>query len=303
MADVKPGVLQYAKGAQTEMNKNANFVETESQFFTERIDLVHEIELTTGKHKHMSPRLGVMVSRSTQMIDILAIGVHPDDVELSCGGTVLKHISLGKKVGILDLTKGELGTRGTVEIRKKEASKAAKILGVEFRDTLDMKDGAFENNSEHQIEIIKKIRQYKPTIILCNAITDRHPDHGRAAQLISEACYYSGLAKIETKVDGKIQQAFRPKAVYHYIQDRHIQPDFVVDVSEFVNKKMEAIQAFSSQFYNPKSKEAETPISSRDFLQSIRSRMNDLGRNIGVQYAEGFTAERYVGVKNLFDLL
>jgi bacillithiol biosynthesis deacetylase BshB1 len=235
-------------------------------------------------------------------LDILAIGVHPDDVELSCSGTILKHISLGKKVGILDLTKGELGTRGNAELRMKEAAKAAKILGVSVRDNLGMKDGFFQNDPVHQMEVIRKIREYQPEIVLCNAIEDRHPDHGRSAKLVSEACFYSGLVKIETLEKGKKQKAWRPKAVYHYIQDRYIKPDFVIDITDFFPKKMEAIKAFASQFYNEKSKEPETPISSRFFLAHIESRMRDLGRNIGVEFAEGFTTERFIGAKNLFDL-
>ncbi len=236
-------------------------------------------------------------------VDILAIGAHPDDIELMCSGTLLKHIALGKVVGMLDLTAGELGTRGTAELRKKEAAKAAKIIGVAFRDNLGMKDGAFRNDSEHQVAIIKKIRQYRPEIILCNAIRDRHPDHGRAAQLVSEACFYSGLRKITSTLNGKRQEAWRPKAVYHSIQDRYIEPDFVIDVSPFVKKKMQAILAFTSQFYNPGSKEPNTPISSQLFLESLHARMIDFGRTIGVNYAEGFTVERHLGVQNLFDLI
>lgn len=230
-------------------------------------------------------------------LDILAIGIHPDDVELSCAGTILKHIAAGKKVGILDLTLGELGTRGSAEIRTKEAKQAAKVLGVEFREQLNMKDGRFANDDKHQIQIIEKLRQYQPEIVLCNAVSDRHPDHGRAAKLVSEACFYSGLAKIDTK-----QNAWRPKAVYHYIQDNFIHPDFVIDITDVMDKKMEAIMCFSSQFYDPNSKEPETPISSPDFLENIRSKSSIWGRAIGVKYAEGFTAERYLGVNSLFDL-
>ena len=236
-------------------------------------------------------------------IDILAFGVHPDDVELSCSGTILKHIKLGKKVGIIDLSKGELGTRGNAEIRAKEAIKSAKILGVAFRETLNMQDGFFQNDKEHQLKIIEKIRQYQPEIVLCNAVEDRHPDHGRAAKLVADACFYSGLIKIKTELNGKTQLKWRPKAVYHYIQDRFIHPDIVVDVTEFVEKKIEAIKTFSSQFYNPKSKEPETPISSEDFLDFVKSRMKNFGRDIGVKYAEGFTSSRYIGVNDLFDLI
>jgi bacillithiol biosynthesis deacetylase BshB1 len=235
-------------------------------------------------------------------VDILAIGVHPDDVELSCSGTIAKHITLGKKVGILDLTLGELGTRGSAELRTKEANEAAKILGVSFRTQLKMKDGFFENNEAHQLQIIEIIRKHQPEIILCNAINDRHPDHGRAAKLTSDACFYSGLIKIETTVDGKKQDAWRPKAVYHYIQDHYIHPDFVVDITDFMEVKHKAIMAFSSQFYDPKSGEPETPISSKAFIESLNSKMALWGRAMGVPYAEGFTVDRYPGINNLFDL-
>ena len=236
-------------------------------------------------------------------IDILAIGVHPDDVELGCSGTIAKHIALGKKVGILDLTLGELGTRGSAELRTKEANEAAKILGVSFRTQLKMKDGFFENNEEHQKQIIEIIRKHQPEIILCNAINDRHPDHGRASKLTSDACFYSGLIKIETIVDGKKQTAWRPKAVYHYIQDHYIHPDLVIDITDFMEIKHKAIMAFSSQFFDPNSKEPETPISSKAFIETLNSKMALWGRAIGVPYAEGFTVERYPGVNNLFDLV
>lgn len=235
-------------------------------------------------------------------LDILAIGAHPDDIELSCSGTLLKHIALGKKCGIIDLTRGELGTRGTAKIRQQEVVQSSKILGISVRDNLNMQDGFFKNDKLYQLEIIKKIRQYQPEIILCNAITDRHPDHGRAAQLVSEACFYSGLIKIETTLKSKKQQAWRPKAVYHYIQDRMLKPDFVVDVTEFVDKKMEAIKAFQSQFYDPNSKEPVTPISVKNFLDVVKGKMSIWGRDAGYEYAEGFTVERIVGVDNLFHL-
>ena len=235
-------------------------------------------------------------------LDILAIGAHPDDVELFCSGTLLKHIALGKKCGILDLTEGELGTRGNAKLRKQEALKASKILGVTMRDVLNFKDGFFKNDESHQLEVIKKIREYRPEIVLCNAITARHPAHGRAAQLVSEACFYSGLIKIETSIKGKKQEAWRPKAVYHYIQDRQLKPDFVVDVTEFVDKKMEAIKAFKSQFYDAKSKEPVTPISVKNFFDFVKAKMVLFGRDAGYEYAEGFTVERTAGVENLFDL-
>lgn len=236
-------------------------------------------------------------------VDILAIGVHPDDVELSCSGTVAKHIAQGKKVGLLDLTRGELGTRGSAELRTKEANESAKLLGAAFRTQLNFKDGFFTNDEEHQREIIQQIRKHQPDIVLCNAVSDRHPDHGRSAKLATDACFYSGLVKIETTLDGEVQKAWRPKAVYHYIQDQFIHPDFVVDISDFIDIKQKSIMAFSSQFYNPKSGEPETPISSREFLESLNSKMTLWGRAIGVRYAEGFTVNRYPGVNSLFDLL
>lgn len=235
-------------------------------------------------------------------LDILAIGVHPDDVELSCSGTLLKHMAMGKKCGILDLTCGELGTRGSAELRLVEATNAAKILGIAVRDNLEMADGFFENNKEYQISIIKKIREYQPEIILCNAVSDRHPDHGRAAQLVAEASFYSGLIKVETAYDGFKQQAWRPKAVYHYIQDRQLKPNFVVDITAFVDKKMEAIKAFKSQFYDPDSKEPESPITVKNFFELIKGKMSIFGRDAGYDYAEGFTVEKSLGVDNLFNL-
>ena len=236
-------------------------------------------------------------------IDILAIGIHPDDVELSCSGTIAKHIAFGKKVGILDLTQGELGTRGNAELRTKEANEAAIILGVSFRTQLNLKDCFFENNEENQKKIIEIIRKHQPEIILCNAISDRHPDHGRASKLVSDSSFYSGLIKIETHTDNKIQQAWRPKAVYHYIQDQYIHPDFVIDISDFIDIKHKAIMAYSSQFYNPSSNEPETPISSKHFIESVNSKMSILGRDIGVKFAEGFTVNRYPGINSLFDLV
>lgn len=235
-------------------------------------------------------------------LDILAIGVHPDDVELSCSGTILKHIALGKKCGIVDLTSGELGTRGSGELRLVEAANAAKILGVSVRDNLGMADGFFKNDKEHQLEIIKKIREYQPEIILCNAASDRHPDHGRASALVSEACFYSGLMRVETQLNSVNQKAWRPKAVYHYIQDRQLKPDFVVDITPFFEKKMEAIQAFKSQFYNPDSTEPESPISMKNFFDVVKGKMTVFGRDAGFEYAEGFTVERTIGVENLFEL-
>ena len=229
-------------------------------------------------------------------LDILAFGVHPDDVELSCSGTILKNISLGKKVGIVDLTRGELGTRGTAAIRLKESARAAKILGVAFRENLKMADGFFQNDKKHQLSVIKKIRQYKPEVVLANALEDRHPDHGRAAKLIADACFLAGLVKIPTTLNGKKQDAWRPKAVYHYIQYRKLKADFAVDISAFMDKKMEAINAFGSQFYNPDSKEPDTLISNPKFFDYIRLRETECGKLLNVKYAEGFNVmEEYEG--------
>lgn len=238
-----------------------------------------------------------------KQLDILAFGAHPDDVELSCGGTIAKEVSLGKKVGIVDLTRGELGTRGTAEIRDKEAKQAASILGVSMRENLGFRDGFFKNDEANQLEIIKILRKYRPKLVLCNAQTDRHIDHGRAALLIHEASFLSGLRKINTVVDGTPQKPWRPSQVYHYIQWNNVPCDFVVDISEYIDKKMAAILAFGSQFYNEKSYEPETPISSQQFLDSIQNRAADLGRTIGVSYAEGFTTQRQLAVAQISDLI
>ena len=235
-------------------------------------------------------------------LDILAIGAHPDDVELGCGATVAKEIAAGKKVGILDLTRGELGTRGTPEIREQEAKAAAVILGVEVRENLGIPDGFFTNSKENQLKIIEVLRKYQPDIVLCNAIDDRHIDHGKGAKLASDACFLSGLRRIETTHNGQQQQAWRPKLVYHYIQWKNLEPDFVVDVGDFIKKKEEAVFAYTSQFYDPNSDDPSTPISSSNFKESISYRARDLGRLIGVDYAEGFTVERYVAVNSLYDL-
>ena len=236
-------------------------------------------------------------------LDILAIGAHPDDVEMSCGATIAKEISLGKKVGILDLTRGELGTRGSVEIRDKEAQDAAKILGVSMRHNLEFADGFFENNLVTQLEVVKIIRKYRPEIILCNAMEDRHIDHGKGSKLVSDACFLSGLRKIETYHEGNNQGAWRPKHVYHYIQWNEIVPDFVVDVTGFMEKKLKAVFAYKSQFYDENSKEPETPISSKNTMDSLSYRNQNLGRLIGTEYAEGFTVERPVAVNTLEDLI
>ena len=221
-------------------------------------------------------------------LDILAFGAHPDDVELSCSGIILKNTTIGKKVGLIDLTKGELGTRGTPAIREKEAKASAKILGVLFRENLKMEDGFFQNDKKHLLKVIQKIRQYQPDVVLANALEDRHPDHGRAAKLVADACFLSGLVKIVTKQNGKKQEVWRPKAVYHYIQYRKLKADIAIDITPFIEKKMESIYAFSSQFYNPDSKEPSTLISQKDFFEYIKTREREYGQLLGVRYAEGF---------------
>ena len=241
-------------------------------------------------------------------VDILAIGVHPDDVELSCSGTLLKHIDMGKKVGILDLTRGELGTRGNAEIRKQEAKNAAKKMGALFRKNVGMADGFFDRSKENILKIIEVVRWCQPEIVLANAIDDRHPDHGRAAKLAADACYLSGLVKIPTKNDkGEPQKQWRPKALYHYIQDRNLIPDFVIDISPYFEKKMELILTFSSQFYLPEQtaykNELSTPISGKDFMEFMQAKGRSFGRSINAEYAEGFNKSRVFGVKNLFDLV
>lgn len=237
-------------------------------------------------------------------LDILAFGAHPDDVELGCGGTIAKEIASGKKVGIIDLTRGELGTRGTAETRDNEANNAKEILGAEVRENLGFADGFFVNDKTHQLEVIKMIRKYKPEIVLCNAVDDRHIDHGKGSQLVSDACFLSGLIKIETKLSGKteFQEPWRPKQVYHYIQWKSLKPDLVVDITGFIDAKMQAVFAYKTQFYDKNSKEPETPITSKNFADSIKYRANDLGRLVGVESAEGFTVERYVAVNSLFNL-
>ena len=236
-------------------------------------------------------------------LDILAFGAHPDDVELGCGGTLAKEISLGKKVGIVDLTRGELGTRGSVAIRNSESAAAAKILGIAIRENLDMKDGFFTNDQAHQLRVIEMLRKYRPDVVLCNAVADRHIDHGKGSSLVSDACFLSGLRRIETNLDNDVQEAWRPKAVYHYIQWKNIAPDFVVDITGFAAIKTKAIMAYSSQFYDPTTNEPETPIASKNFLDSINYRSQDLGRLIGKDHGEGFTTERYLAVNSLGDLI
>ncbi len=239
-------------------------------------------------------------------IDILAIGAHPDDVELSACGTLLHHISLGKKVGLLDLTRGELGSRGTADLRDLEAVESATKMGASFRKNLRMADGFFQYTQENLLKVIEIIRWCKPEIVLANALDDRHPDHGRAAKLTADACFYSGLLKIETEFEEKAQTQWRPKAVYHYIQDKDLTPDFVVDITPFMDKKLDLILTFRSQFYLPEDKtfisEPKTPISGQDFFEFVKSKNRAFGRPIGVDFAEGFIAQRIPGVSDLFDL-
>lgn len=241
-----------------------------------------------------------------QKVDILVFAAHPDDAELACSGTILKQITLGKKVAIVDFTAGELGTRGTVEIRAQESADATKLLGLTARYNAGFADGFFESDKEHCLILTKYIRHFQPEIVLCNAIQDRHPDHGKASELASRACFLSGLRKIETDWKGTDQDAWRPKNVYHYIQDRYIEPDFIVDISDFWDQKSACIQAFKSQFYNPATTENDEPqtyISGKSFLHAIESRARQFGHAIGVSYGEGFTKEKQIGVKDLFDIL
>ena len=236
-------------------------------------------------------------------LDILVLAAHPDDAELGCGGTILKHIALGHKVGVVDLTKGELGTRGTPETRAAEAAASSKVLGLSARENLGLPDGFFLNEKEHQLEVVRAIRKYQPDIILANARYDRHPDHGRGSEIAFEAAFLSGLSKVSTHSDGREQSPWRPKVVYHYIQSQWIEPDFIVDISEQWDRKMEAIRAFRTQFYDPNNTEPDTYISNPGFLKLLESRANELGHAIGVQYGEGFTVRRFIGVNALTDLL
>lgn len=231
-------------------------------------------------------------------LDILAFGVHPDDVELSCAGVLLVEKANGKKTGIIDLTQGELGTRGTAETRKTEAADAAAILGVDIRENLQMADGFFQNDEAHQRQVITAIRTYQPEVILCNAPSDRHPDHGRSAKLVADAAFLSGLKKIETTLNGQPQQHWRPKYVFHYIQDRLLHPNFVIDITDVFEKKIEAVKAYGTQFHNPGSNEPQTYISTPDFLESVIYRHKWFGKMIGVKYAEGFISEKMIGFSN-----
>ena len=230
-------------------------------------------------------------------LDILVFGAHPDDIELGCGGTIIKEVQRGKKVGIIDLTRGELGTRGTAKSRDNEAKKAIEIMRVAIRENMNFKDGFFQDNEEHKLSLIKRIRKYRPEIVITNALSDRHPDHPRGSQITIDACFLAGLEKIETG-----QKIWRPKAIYHYIQFNNMTPDIVVDISEQIDLKIEAVKAYKTQFYNPESKESETIISSEDFLESVRYRAKDLGRQSGCAYAEGFIAHQFPKVSSLLDI-
>ncbi len=232
-------------------------------------------------------------------VDILAFAAHPDDIEISASGTLMKHIDMGKTVAIVDLTQGELGSRGTIKSRFEEAENASKIMGVKYRNNLKMLDGFFEINQQNKLKIIEQIRHFKPEIVLCNAVSDRHPDHGRASQLVSEACFLSGLLKIETEYNNQLQEKWRPKAVYHYIQDRYIKPDFVVDITQYVDRKIDALKAYKTQFFNPELSDVKTPISGEDFFDFLKGRWKNFGREINAKYAEGFTVERVMGVEDI----
>lgn len=236
------------------------------------------------------------------MVDILAFGAHPDDVELSAGGTLIKQIKNGSTVGIVDITMGEMGTRGTPEIRLMEAANAMKIIGANFRENLKMPDSFIDLSKKSIEKVVQAIRTHKPKIVLCNAVKDRHPEHGIASELVSKACFISGLTKFETFIDGKKQDSHRPKNIYHYIQDKWINPDFVMDISDEIDQKIKAVKAFESQFYNPKSSEPNTPISSKDFLDSVMSKANLMGRTIDKSFGEGFTVERPIGTSDLMNL-
>jgi bacillithiol biosynthesis deacetylase BshB1 len=236
-------------------------------------------------------------------LDILAFGAHPDDVELSSAGTIIHHVNKGYKVGIVDLTMGQLGTRGSAELRLQEAEKAAEIMGLSARENLGFEDGFFRNDPEHMIPIIRMIRKYRPKLVICNAVSDRHPDHKRASELVKESCFYSGLKKIETDLIGQNQTEYRPARVLTYIQDHYHNPDIVVDITPYFDKKMESIMAFSSQFYNPESKEKDTPISSKAFVEFLASRSREYGRLIGVEYGEGFMTDKALKSSDLLELV
>lgn len=232
----------------------------------------------------------------SKSIDILAFGAHPDDVEISAGGTLAKHIAMGKTVALVDLTRGELGTRGTAETRDEEARKAMELLGAKERINLDLGDGFFEHNHANLLKVVEMIRYFKPNLVLANAIEDRHPDHAKGAKLVADACFLAGLPKIKTQYNGEVQTAWRPKKVFHYIQDRYIKPDFAIEVTDSVEQKFEVLKCYRTQFYDPNSTEPQTPISGKEFFDFLESRMREFGREIGVEFAEGFTCSRILGV-------
>lgn len=236
-------------------------------------------------------------------LNILSITVHPDDTELCCAGTLLKMMDMGYTAGIIDLTKGELGTRGSGELRLKEADAAADVLGVAVRENLGMPDGFFKQTRKNLLKVVRVVRKYQPDIVLANALSDRHPDHGRASKLVSDACFLAGLVKVKTEVEGQKQERWRPKAVYHIIQDHMLHPDFCVDITPYFDKKIEAIKCFKSQFYDPESNEPESPISTKDFFDYVESYSRAYGRRIGVTFAEGFNVERPIGVPDIMKLL
>ena len=235
-------------------------------------------------------------------LDLLVLAVHPDDAELGCSGTIIKHIAQGKKVCIVDFTKGELGTRGTAETRAEESANASKIMGIHVRENIGIRDGFFKNDEAHQLEVVKMIRKYQPEIVLTNALYDRHPDHGRASDLANDAIFLSGLRKVETEIDSVLQQPWRPRLTLQYIQDTYIKPDIIVDVTEQMEQKIEAIKAFKTQFDSPGENEPQTYISTPAFLQSVIARAREMGKNIGAEYGEGFTSKKLLGVNSLFDL-
>lgn len=236
-------------------------------------------------------------------VQILAFAAHPDDVELSCAATLAKHVAMGMKVAVADFTKGELGTRGNADTRMQEAAAASEILGIHHRENLGFRDGFFMHDEPHLMKVVEVIRKYRPDIVLCNSPSDRHPDHGRAGKLAADACFLAGLPKIQTIQHGEKQEAWRPKACYHYIQDYYLEPDFVVDVTGYEQQKLESIKAYKTQFYDPNSNEPETPIARKDFFDFLLGRMKEFGRPIGAEYAEGFISARYIGVASLDTLI
>lgn len=239
-------------------------------------------------------------------LDILALGVHPDDVELGCSGVLINEIKRGKKAGIIDLTQGELGTRGTIETRYDEATNAAKIIGVSVRENLKMRDGFFKNDEEHQLMLIRAIRKYKPEVVFGNILDDRHPDHGRAGKLIADACFLSGLSKIETCDDnGTQQEKWRPRHVFHYLQDWYHEPDLFFDISDVFEQRMNSIKAYTTQFHTSEQSPLgpQTYISTPDFLDAVVARARLFGKRIGVKYAEGFVTQKKIGVRNLDSLI